>query len=103
TQGKVALAFAEGAADTDLTGNGLQEQRFLARDYNSVYTKPDNTRNKSGLANLTARYDVSDNIKLSGDLYYRQITTRTLNGDINDDSLTESVYQPNAAERAALT
>ena len=35
-------------ADTNLTGNGLQEQRFLARDYASIYTKPDTTRNRSG-------------------------------------------------------
>jgi outer membrane receptor protein involved in Fe transport len=103
TRGKLDLAFSAALADTNLTGNGLQEQRFLARDYGSIYTKPDNTKNKSGLANLTARYDVSDTIKLSGDIYYRQITTRTLNGDINDDSLTESIYQPGAAEQTALT
>ncbi|HVY90353.1 MAG TPA: TonB-dependent receptor, partial [Hyphomonadaceae bacterium] len=96
------VALSASLADTDLTGNGLQEQRFLARDYDSVYTKPDNTQNKAGLVNLTVRHDLSDTIKLSGDLYYRQITSRTLNGDINDDSLTESVYQPNAAERTAL-
>ncbi len=34
-------------ADNKLTGNGLQEQRFLARDYASVYTKPDDTDNQS--------------------------------------------------------
>lgn len=28
--------------------------------------------------------------------------TRTLNGDINEESLDQAVYQPNAAERAAL-
>ena len=44
-------------ADTDLNGNGLQEQRFLADDYASVYTKPDNTQNQSSLFNLTARHD----------------------------------------------
>jgi hypothetical protein len=42
-------------ADTDLTGNGLQEQRFLERDYASVYTKPDNTQNRSGLVSLAVR------------------------------------------------
>jgi outer membrane receptor protein involved in Fe transport len=89
-------------ADTDLTGNGLQEQRFLDRDYASVYTKPDETRNKSGLGNVSITHDVSDHLKLSGALYYRQIGTRTLNGDINDESLTENVYQPSASERAAL-
>ena len=33
-------------ADNSLNGNGLQEQRFLDRDYASVYTKPDITDNR---------------------------------------------------------
>jgi outer membrane receptor protein involved in Fe transport len=36
-------------------------------------------------------------------VYYRYIRTRTYNGDINEDALDQAVYQPNAAERAALT
>ncbi|MEP7314740.1 MAG: TonB-dependent receptor plug domain-containing protein, partial [Pseudomonadota bacterium] len=39
-------------ADTDLTGNGLQDQQFLERDRASVYTRPDNTRNRSYLVNI---------------------------------------------------
>src|SRR5262245_31070563 len=46
---------------------------------------------------------VSDVLALSANVYYRNLETRTLNGDINDDSLGESLYQPSAAERAALT
>ncbi|MBI1361860.1 MAG: TonB-dependent receptor plug domain-containing protein [Alphaproteobacteria bacterium] len=90
-------------ADTDLTGNGMQDQRLLAADYRSVYTKPDNTANRSSLLNLTAQHRLSDHIQFSGNLYYRKITTHTLNGDINDDSLTEQVYQPDAEEQDALT
>jgi len=97
------LALTAALADTDLTGNGLQEQRFLERDYASVYTKPDVTRNRSGLVNLTATHDFAPHLRFSGNVYIRTIETRTLNGDINDDSLTEALYQPNAAERAALT
>jgi len=89
-------------ADTDLTGNGLQEQRFLERDYASVYSKPDNTQNRSGLLSLGLRHEFSDRLALSGNAYYREIRTGTLNGDINDDSLGENIYQPSAAERAAL-
>jgi outer membrane receptor protein involved in Fe transport len=89
-------------ADTDLTGNGLQEQRFIARDYDSVYTKPDNTQNDSRLLNLSATHKASESITLSGNAFYRLIKTRTLNGDINEESIEENVYQPSAAERAAL-
>ena len=34
--------------------------------------------------------------------YYRAIRTNAVNGDINEESLDQSVYQPGAAERAAL-
>jgi outer membrane receptor protein involved in Fe transport len=89
-------------ADTDLTGNGLQDMQLLNQDYKSVYTKPDQTRNESYLVNLVAMHKLSDTIALSGNAHYRNIETRTLNGDINDDSLGESLYQPNADEQAAL-
>ena len=90
-------------ANNNLLGNGLQEQRFLERDYKSVYTKPDQTANRSPFANVNVRHTFSSNVLFSGNAYFRYIRTRTLNGDINDDSLDQSVYQPNAAERAALT
>ncbi|MET0279944.1 MAG: TonB-dependent receptor [Steroidobacteraceae bacterium] len=96
------LALSGAYADTDLTGNGLQDQQLLAGDYDSVYTWPDNTQNKSWLWNLVGTHRLSDTLSLSGNAYYRRISTSTLNGDINDDSLGEALYQPSAAERAAL-
>ncbi len=98
--GDVSLTGAY--ADTDLTGNGLQEQRFLARDYASVYTKPDNTRNRSGLLSLALRHEFSERLSFAGSAYYREIRSTTLNGDLNEAALGENVYQPNAAERTAL-
>ena len=89
-------------ANNELTGNGLQERRLLARNYASVYTEPDITENASTFLNLVASRDVSEHLTLSGNAYYRHIRTRTLNGDLNDESLDQAVYQPNAAERAAL-
>ena len=38
----------------------------------------------------------------SGNVYYRYIRTNTLNGDLNEDSLDQSVYQPSAADMRAL-
>jgi outer membrane receptor protein involved in Fe transport len=102
-QAKGATALSVGWADNSLYGNGLQEQRFLARDYASVYTKPDITDDRATFLNLTTRYDWSPTFSFSGNVYYRHIKTNTFNGDINDDSLDQSVYQPSAAEIAALT
>ena len=90
-------------ADNALNGNGLQEQRFLDRDYASVYTKPDTTDNRSTLVNLDgAARARARRLTFSGNAYYRDIRTDTLNGDINEDSLDQAVYQPSAAEQAAL-
>jgi outer membrane receptor protein involved in Fe transport len=103
SDGTTDLALSLAYADTDLNGNGLQEQRFLERDSGSVYTKPDNTRNKAGLANLTLHHEVSDSLSFSAAAYYRDIETSTYNGDINEDALTENVYQPTASEQTSLT
>ena len=97
------LKLTAAYTDNDLVGNGLQEQTLLANDYASIYTKPDETHNQSTFLNFEAKHNLSDTLMISGNAYYRNIKTRTLNGDINDDSLDQSVYQPNAAERAALT
>lgn len=97
------IALSGSIAETDLNGNGLQEMQLLAADRSSAYTYPDNTKNRSYLANLTARHDFSDALTFSGNLFWRKIRTRTFNGDINDDALGENVYQPSAAERVALS
>ncbi len=101
--GDTDLALSTAVAHTDLNGNGMQEQRLLARDRASVYTKPDNTRNRSLLLNLALTQAIGEQLSFSGNLYYRRIRTTTYNGDLNDDALDQSLYQPNAAERAALT
>ncbi|MEJ0098467.1 MAG: TonB-dependent receptor plug domain-containing protein [Pseudomonadota bacterium] len=86
------IALNGAYADTDLTGNGLQDIQLLQKDYASVFTVPDNTKNKAGLLNLVATHKLSDALTLSGNAYYRHIKTNTFNGDINDDSLGENVY-----------
>ena len=89
-------------AGSDLTGNGLQEAGALNRNYRSIYTLPDVTRNRSLFLNLGATRRLAAGVTVSGNVYYRHLRTDTVNGDLNDQSLAESVYQPNASERAAL-
>jgi len=88
-------------ANSNLTGNGVQEQRLLERNYASVYTRPDITENESNFLNLAATHSVSDTLLLSGNLYYRKIKTATLNGDINETSLNRGLY--GAGEDASNT
>jgi outer membrane receptor protein involved in Fe transport len=96
------LAVDGAYADTDLTGNGLQDVQFLRRDYDSVYTRPDNTRNKAWLLNAVGSHRLNEVLTLSGNAYYRNIKTRAFNGDINDDSLGGALDQPSASCIASI-
>ncbi len=98
--GSISLTAA--LADNDLTGNGTQELGALGRDWHSVRTIPDTTRNQAAFLNLSLMQALNADWTLSGNAYYRNIKTRTFNGDVNDESMSESVYQPTASERAAL-
>ncbi len=87
-------SLSVGYASNALNGNGLQETGFLDRDYSSVYTKPDETDNRSVFLNLTGRHTPRNGLTLSGSVYVRHIGTETLNGDLNEDSLDQVVYLP---------
>jgi len=96
------VTLTAGHANNSLTGNGLQDFRLLENDYASVYTKPDTTDNRSSMLALSAKRRVTDRVSLSANAYFRDLRTDSLNGDINEESLNQSLYQPGAAERAAL-
>ena len=97
------MTVSVGHANNSLNGNGLQEFRLLEGDRASIYTKPDTTKNRSTLVNLALQHRLSTALTFQGNAYYRDLRTSTLNGDINEGSLDQSVYQPGAAEIAALT
>lgn len=99
---KTDLALTLSYAYNTLTGNGLQDYRLLAQNYSSVYTIPDTTGNRSPSFNFIAKHILSDTLTFSGNAWYRNIRTEGINGNANTDSFDESVYQPNAADIAAL-
>ena len=100
---KTAVSLSFAYADNFLTGNGLQEKRFLDRNYSGIYTKPDETNNHSPLLNLTLRHAFNSQWTFSGNVYWRYVRADTYNADLNTDSLDQSVYQPSASDIAALT
>ncbi|MCB5187720.1 TonB-dependent receptor [Methylobacillus caricis] len=81
---KLDLSYT--GADNDMIGNGLvpsEMMRALGRD--TILTRPDQTRNTMSFLNLNGSHWFNDDVMLSGNVYYRQSRTRTLNGDGNDD------------------
>lgn len=97
------LSLTVAYADNSLTGNGLQDLRFLEQDFASIYTKPDETNNHSVFLNLAARQRLTDKTQITANGYNRRIQTDTLNGDLNENSLDQSVDQPTLTEQAALS
>lgn len=78
-------------ADNNLIGNGLVQREFLrAQGYDSINTKPDQTENKMGFVTLNGSHWLSDTVMWSGNAYYRNVRTNTLNGDGNDDIDTDA-------------
>ncbi|MEO8051221.1 MAG: TonB-dependent receptor [Acidobacteriota bacterium] len=102
-QGKTSAYLSFGYADNWLTGNGLQDTRFLPLHYSSVYSVPDITWNRSPSFNLSLKHEVSPHVTLSGNAYFRYIRADTTNGDINESSFDESLYNLSAADIRVLT
>ena len=80
------LSLSLSLADNDLIGNGLVQREFLhAQGWDAINTKPDQTANKLAFLNFNASHWINDDTMISGNAYYRNARTRTLNGDANDD------------------
>jgi len=91
---KTELKLSYTYGNSDLNGNGLVPESFARKDYGSVYTYPDNTKNESHFVNLDWSHFFTDNVQLSGNSYYRKIKTSTYNGDLNDEAFPEFVRVP---------
>ena len=100
--GSTRSQLSLGWSDNDLQGNGLQEGSQLASDWKSVYTTPDTTRQHALMLNWTGSHEVREGWSLSAQVYLRRQHGRTLNGDVNEGALDQSIYQPSALERNVL-
>jgi outer membrane receptor protein involved in Fe transport len=81
-RGGVHLKFI--GADTDLTGNGVAPVELLAARRQSVFTWPDNQRNKYGRFSLHPWLAISDDIRFEATLYRQRRKAALLNGDAAD-------------------
>src|SRR5216684_5565673 len=94
-------------ADTSLYGNGATPMSMLDYRREASYT-PDFTANLLSFVNLTGTQFLTDNLLLSGNAYYRHLTTGAINGNINDNYLADYSGPPidcaaPPASRADLT
>lgn len=103
------ISLSGGYAINDLTGNGTQDVRAMARTvglnhgYNSVYSVPDRTWQHSPFLTLNGTHAINGAVTVNGNAYVRFVRTNTTNGDINDNSFDQSLYTLSTADKAALT
>jgi outer membrane receptor protein involved in Fe transport len=86
TRSQLSMAWA----DNDLQGNGLQEGSQLSQNWKSVYTTPDTTRHQAFMLNWLGSHEISDRLTVSAQVYARGQNGNSLNGDINEASLTQA-------------
>lgn len=77
----------------DLVGNGLIPSEEYARDRNSVFTSPDETKNRLQQFQLSGSYFVSDSFSVTGQVYRRNSKRHQIGADVFTD------YDPETAAR----
>jgi len=80
-------------ADTSLWGNGATPLSMLDYRREASYT-PDFTANLLDFVNLTGTQFLTDKLLLSGNAYYRRLTTSVINGNVNDSYLSDYTGPP---------
>ncbi len=78
------LDLALTAADTDLIGNGTTPVQLLDLDRRAIFTRPDQTQSNLVMLNLTGNRQLTDNMIVSGNAYFRRNNIDTRNGDDSD-------------------
>lgn len=84
-----SLNFSYQQGDSDLIGNGALPIGQLAVDRKSVFTAPDVTGNDMQMFALDGSHFLGDGIQLSGNLFWRENTTDSFNGDGSEFELCE--------------
>src|SRR5262249_42333848 len=69
-------------ANNSLTGNGLVPESLLGQDWRAVYTFPDQTKTLRSRGNVRGSRWLTDDLLLSGDVFYRYYRRTTSNGDV---------------------
>ncbi|MCK9397471.1 MAG: TonB-dependent receptor [Methylobacter sp.] len=78
---KGSLDLTLGGNDNNMKGNGAAPIQLQQQDRAAVFTHPDQTVTRMFFSELAGSYDLTDDIEVSGNTYFRQNRVRTFNGD----------------------
>lgn len=102
TNARTSIYVNAAYANNWMTGNGTSDFRFLKASYTSVNTIPDETKDHSPSLTLNLAHNLTNNVKLFGNAYYRYVRTNSSNGDLNDASFDQDLYNLSVKDIAAL-
>lgn len=81
---KGSLDLTLGGNDNNMRGNGATPIQLLNENRKAIFTHPDQTVTRMFFSELSGSYDLTDNIEVSANTYFRQNRMRTFNGDDSD-------------------
>ena len=79
-------------ASNNLIGNGLIPIEMYAQDPSSVFTSPDQTKNRLLQFQVAGAFQVNDNVSITGQAYNRKSDRTAMTGDINRDFANSGSY-----------
>jgi len=81
---KGSLDLTLAANDNNLKGNGAAPIQLQELNRKAVFTHPDQTTTRLFFSELAGSYDLTDDVEVSGNAYFRQNRIRNFNGDNSD-------------------
>jgi iron complex outermembrane recepter protein len=78
-KGSIDLTLA--ANYNNMSGNGAVPIQLSQQDYKTVYTHPDQTTTSMFFSQLQGSYDLTKDIEISSNAYFRQNRMKSFNGD----------------------
>jgi outer membrane receptor protein involved in Fe transport len=82
---KLDLNLSSLVVANNLVGNGMVPTNFYEQNRRSVFTSPDETKNRLSQFQLSGSYFVSDNFTVTGQVYRRNSRRRQITGDAYTD------------------
>lgn len=70
--------------ESRLIGNQLSPGHLLSERWAAIYTHPDRSENRQAMANLALSRWLGDDRLVAGNVYYRSVSTREFNVDVNE-------------------
>lgn len=84
--------------ESDLTGNGSSPAELLALDREAIFTGPDITANNMSMFHFDFNHEITSNISIAANAFYRNNDTDAFNGDGSDFSVCNLGNSPTLLE-----